>query len=48
MKPCPDRSRGAKKCEDSGNEHKKKPSGASTESETEIAQATNRGTEREG
>lgn len=44
----PGRSRGAKTCVDPGNEHKKKPSGASTSSEAEIAKATNRGTAREG
>jgi hypothetical protein len=33
----PDRSRGAKKCVEPGNEHKEKPSGASTNKETEIA-----------
>lgn len=33
----PDRSRGATKREDPGNEHKEKPSGASTEREAEIA-----------
>ncbi|MNC49159.1 hypothetical protein D3C75_983150 [compost metagenome] len=44
----PDRSRGAKKCVEPGNEHKEKPSGASTDRETEIAQATNRGPAREG
>ena len=44
----PDRSRGAKKCVDPGNEHKEKPSGASTDRETEIAKATNRPLVREG
>lgn len=34
----PDRSRGAKKREEPGNEHKEKPSGASTEREAEIAE----------
>lgn len=36
------------KCEDPGHEHKEKPSGASTDRETEIAKATNRTSEREG
>jgi hypothetical protein len=44
----PDRSRGAKKSVDPGYEHKEKPSGASTDRETEIAKATNRAPEREG
>ncbi|MCY9698139.1 hypothetical protein [Paenibacillus alginolyticus] len=34
----PDRSRGAMKCEEPGNEHKEKPSGASTDREAEIAE----------
>lgn len=34
----PDRSRGVMKCEEPGNEHKEKPSGASTGSEAEIAE----------
>jgi hypothetical protein len=33
----PGRSRGAKKRVEPGNEHKEKPSGASTDRETEIA-----------
>lgn len=33
----PNRSRGAKKCVDPGNEHKEKPFGASTYSKAEIA-----------
>lgn len=33
----PDRSRGAKKRVEPGNEHKEKPSGASTDREAEIA-----------
>lgn len=44
----PDRSRGAKKRVEPGYEHKEKPSGASTDRETEIAKATNRVSEREG
>ena len=45
----PDRSRGAKKCVDPGNEHKEKPSGASTDRETEIAERLQTTTpEREG
>lgn len=42
------RSRGAKKCVDPGNEHKEKPSGASTGRELEIAKATNHTPKREG
>ncbi|MDQ8739513.1 hypothetical protein [Paenibacillus sp. LHD-38] len=34
----PDRSRGAKKREEPGNEHKEKPFGASTDREMEIAE----------
>lgn len=36
-KPCARQEPGAKMCEEPGNEHKEKPSGASTDREAEIA-----------